>query len=258
MPTAFQQYRALVRWNLLEVRRARVLWLVLGVMLGAGLAAGFIGALALGEAAAQRVVIYAGLVRPGLAAVVVLVVVASVVREQADRTVELLLMRPLSRPVWYLARLLSYLLVVVLAAALAALPLCWATPLVNVLFWALALSCELAVLAALALACAVSLAQLPGAVAATAAFYVLARTLSTLLLLAHSSTLDLSQPFNRALVAALTGVAWLVPDFSDFAASGWLIYGLHGASPGWMLAQSALYLALLSVLGLIDWQRRNL
>ena len=138
------------------------------------------------------------------------------------------------------------------------LPLCWATPLANVLFWALALSCELAVLAALALACAVSLAQLPGAVAATAAFYVLARTLSTLLLLAHSSTLDLSQPFNRALVAALTGVAWLVPDFSDFAASGWLIYGLHGASPGWMLAQSALYLALLSVLGLIDWQRRNL
>ena len=109
MPTAFQQYRALVRWNLLEVRRARVLWLVLGVMLGAGLAAGFIGALALGEAAAQRVVIYAGLVRPGLAAVVVLVVVASLVREQADRTVELLLMRPLSRPVWYLARLLSYL-----------------------------------------------------------------------------------------------------------------------------------------------------
>ena len=99
---------------------------------------------------------------------------------------------------------------------------------------------------------------MPGAAAATAAFYVLARTLSTLLLLAHSSTLDLSQPFNRALIATLTGVARLVPDFSDFAASGWLIYGLHGASPGWMLAQTALYLALLSVLGLIDWQRRNL
>lgn len=258
MPTALQQYRALIRWNLREVWRARAPWLVLGVMLGAGLMAWMVGALALSEIVTQRVVIYAGLVRPGLAAVVVLVVVASVVRERQERTLELLLMRPVARHVWYLARLLSYLLAGVLGAGLAALPLLLVLPVGRVLFWALALGCEASLLAALALACAVSLTHLPAAVAATAAFYVLARTLSTLVLLAHSSTLDVSQPLNRALAAALRGGAWLVPDFSGYAASAWLIYGLYGAAPGWMLGQTALYLALLGVLGLIDWQRRNL
>lgn len=251
------QYRALVRASARDWWRTRsVLLVVLAVALVYGLAS-FLAGLAVTEVAAQQVVFHAGLVRPLLALLLALVIVVNLVREFDDRVLDTLLARPLARRTWYLAKLSTQLLAAMFISIAAALPLLPLVPLPALASWTLSLACEFGIVAALALACAASLGRVALAMAAVGGFYALARMSAAFVLMSTGPTVDRSEPLNQFIAWGMQGLALLLPDFSRYTQSAWLLDGAF-APLGYVLAQSALYVGLLALLGLVDFERRPL
>lgn len=252
------QFAALVRWNGREWLRTRGLLLALGAIVGAYAAAAFMAGLAVTEAEVQHHVLYAGLVRPLLVLLLALTVVANAVRELDDRVLESQLARPLARSTWYVAKLCGHLLGALALAGVAALPLAPGVAPADLLVWTLCLACELMIVAAAALACALSLAHVAGAVATVLAFYTLCRVITASVLLSQGSTIDLSNPLNLAIARGLALLSMLLPDLSRYASSAALAYGAGGTDLAYVLTQTALYTVLLGALGLVDFERRSL
>ena len=256
--TARTQYLALVRWSARDwwrTRSAALLVLVLALVYGL---ANFLAGLAVTEVTAQQVTFYAGLARPLLALLFALAIVVGLVRELDDRVLDMLLARPLARRTWYLAKLTGQLLAAGVLALVTALPLLPLVPPGDLAVWALSFACELAILAALALACATSLGQVAPAMTAVGGFYVLARVVTALQLMSTGPTVDPASPIDRVIAWGVAALAHVLPDFARYTQSRWLVEGASGAEPGYVLGQCVLYTGLLTLLGLIDFERRNL
>jgi hypothetical protein len=183
---------------------------------------------------------------------------ASVVREANEKGLELALALPMPRPAWYLGKLLGFACAGALIAALFALPLAaWAKP-ASLAAWWLALAAELAVVAAAALFFASALGQTVAAITAVLGLYVLARSISTIQVIAGGPLTG-----DGAAAAAarwfVDALALLLPRLDAVARGDWLLYGAPAAGE---LAQSltglAVYAVLLAAAGLFDFSRRNL
>ncbi len=252
------QFAALVCWSGREWLRTRGLLLALGAMAGAYAAASFMAGLAVTEVGAQHHVFYAGLVRPLLVLLLALTIVSNAVRELDDRILETQLARPLARSTWYVAKLCGHLLAALGLASLAALPLVPGVPPADLLVWVFCLACELMIVGAAALACALSLAHVAGAVATVLGFYTLCRVITASVLLSQGATIDLANPVNRAIASGLALLSHLVPDLSRYASSALLAYGSGETDLAYVLTQTVLYTVLLGALGLVDFERRSL
>jgi ABC-type transport system involved in multi-copper enzyme maturation permease subunit len=189
---------------------------------------------------------------------VAVTVAASTAREIADKGLELMLSLPLSRATHYLGRWMGHAASAVLVALAFSLPLLlWSAP-SAVAYWGLSLAIELALVAALALFFSMAFRQLLPAVAATAAFYLLARALGTIQSIAQSSLLETDWT-RRAAQAVIDAIAFVLPRLGSATRTDWLLYGTPSGSEYLVgLAGLALYTLLLLAAGLIDLQRRNL
>lgn len=254
------QYVALVRLAARDWWRTRsVLVLAVVIALVFGLA-NFLAGLAVTEVAAQRVTFHAGLARPVLVLLFALVTVVALVRELDDRVLDMLLARPLARRTWYLARLSSQLLAACVLAAATALPLVTLVPPTALAAWTLSFACELAIVAALALALATSLGRVAPAMGVIGGFYALSRAMSSLVLMAMGLASEPAHPGARLVAAGVYGLALVLPDFSRYAPTGWLLGDVAGLRTelGFALGQTALYVGFLAALGLVDFERRDL
>ena len=95
-------------------------------------------------------------------------------------------------------------------AAAFSLPLLLWSASSAVAFWGLSLAFELALVAALALFFSMAFRQLLPAVAATAAFYLLARALGTIQSIAQNSLLETDWT-QRAAQAVIDAIAFVLP-----------------------------------------------
>jgi hypothetical protein len=176
-------------------------------------------------------------------------VAASVVREANDKGLELALALPLSRPAWYLGKLLGFAGIGALIAALFALPLAaWAKP-QDVAAWWLALAGELAVFAAAALFFASAIGQTVAAIAATLGLYLLARAIPAIQAIADSP-LAPEGATSHAARWLVDGLALLLPRIDSIAVGDWLLYGAPPAARTRNeLAGLAIYFVLLAAAG---------
>ncbi len=253
------QFNSLIALTAYEVRRTRWAWLVGGVVLAAYALAEFAVSLAVTESTALRVTFYAASVRLGLVVALCLLVIVNTVRDEDDKFLHLMLSRPLGRPWWVLAKFTGYALAGSLAALVAVLPLCLMLSPVPALAWGFALACELTLMSAAALTAALSLSHVALAFCAVSGFYLLSRAMQAIVLLTHDSLLA---PLTSLQQALAWGVQWLsygLPDLARFTQSTWLIYA--APSPidlGFVATETVLYGSLLLVVGMCDFQRRNL
>jgi hypothetical protein len=187
-----------------------------------------------------------------------------------------LLSLDLPRAGWYLGKLAGYLgiaLAMALAAtatlalpslgvsALAALGLALAPVGVppDLALWGLSLGCELTLIATLTLFCVITFAQPMPAVSFVVAFYLLARSVAAMRLLAGSQLLDPHSWSARLSTWVVDALALVLPDLSRFTATAWLLNGAGDAQAlAFVAAQSALYASLLALAGLFDLYRKNL
>jgi len=252
------QTATIARFALVEARRSALPWLAAACLAAALGFAGFLSQVAITESSALQASACAALLRACAVFLVAAHVSASVVREINEKGLELALALPMPRPAWYLGKLLGFAGAGALIAALYALPLAaWAKP-ASLAAWWLALAAELAVVAAAALFFASALGQTVAAITATLGLYLLARSISTIQVIAGGPLAGegASADAARWLVDAL---ALLLPRLDAVARGDWLLYGAPAAGD---LAQSlaglALYVVLLAAAGLFDFSRRNL
>jgi len=247
----------LVRLVLLEARRGALPWLALtAVALSLGLAA-FLSQVALTESRSLQAAIVAAVLRACAVFLVAAHVAASVLREINDKGLELMLSLPLARSAQYTGRFLGFASCGVLLALFFALPLLlWASP-AAVALWGISLAVETAVMAAAALFFAMSLAQLLPAIAASAAFYLLARTMASIQAIAAGPHRDGSSA-DRVARWAVDAVALLFPRLDSVTRTEWLLYGTPSTGAyAAALGGLAVYGVLLIAAGLFDFHRRS-
>jgi hypothetical protein len=245
------------RLMLIEARRGGLPWLA-GASIALSLClAAFLSQVALTESRALQAAIVAALLRACAVFLIAAHVSSSVLREINDKGLELMLSLPLTRSAQYLGRLAGFAACGGVLAALFALPLLlWASPAVVAL-WALSLACEAVLVAAAALFFAMSLAQLVPAIAATAGFYLLARSMDTIQAIATGPHTDESaaQTLARWILDA---VALLFPRLESVTRTEWLLYGAPAPEAyAAALGGVVLYAVLLVAAGLFDFHRRS-
>jgi len=248
----------IARYALVEARRSALPWLAAAGVLAALALAGFLSQVAITEAVSLQASASAALLRACAIFLVAAHVVSSVVREANDKGLELALALPLSRPAWYLGKLLGFACAGAVIAALFALPLlAWAKP-ADLAAWWLALSVETALVAAAALFFASALGQTVSAIAATAGLYLLARSVTAIQAIA-GSPLAGDSAGGQAARWAVDALALLLPRLDAVARGDWLLYGAPPAGElASALAGMAIYVVLLAAAGLFDFSRRNL
>lgn len=254
MPPAF----LLARTTLTEARRGGLPWLAFGCLaLAIGLAA-FLSQVAVTESRELQAAFAAAVLRAGAAFLLAAHIAASLVRESNDKVLELALALPLSRSQYYLGKLAGFgACGACLAAAFCAPLLLWASP-EAVALWGLSLAGELLLVGAASLFFAITLAGMLPALTATAGFYLLARSMAGIQLLARGPLAEesIAQSVARGAVDA---VALLLPRLDAATRADWLIYSLPApAEFGAALGSLILYSTLLAAAGLFDFHRRNL
>lgn len=249
----------LARFALLEARRTGLPWLVLAGIASGLAMAGFLSRIALTESHETQTIVVAGLFRLCAVFLVAILVATSVVREHADKGLELALSMPMSRTEYYLGRLAGYAAAGALVAASFSLAmLLWAGP-SAVLAWFASLALETALVACASLFFVMAFTQVVPALASTAAFYLLARSISALQAIASGPLTDSADRAQRAAQWGVDAVALALPPLDRATQTGWLVYGSPSAGEFAQLAATLLaYAALLTAAGLYDFHRRDL
>lgn len=247
----------LARLVLLEARRGGLPWLAAGSVALSFCLAAFLSEVALTESRALQLAIVAAVLRACAVFLVATHVAGSVLREINDKGLELMLSLPLERSTQYLGRLAGFAIIGAVLSVVFALPLLlWAPPKV-VGMWAFSLAFETALVASAALFFAMSLAQLVPAIAATAGFYLLGRSMATIQAIAAGPHKDDSTTQTLARWA-LDAVALVFPRLESVTQTQWLLYGAPGTGPyAAALGGLALYGGILVAAGLFDFYRRS-
>jgi hypothetical protein len=248
----------IARYVLVEAWRSGLPWIALACIAAALSLAAFLSQVALTESARLQASVAGAVLRACAMFAIAVHVIASVTRETNDKGLELVLALPVSRPVYYLGKLLGFCGAGALLATLFALPmLIWADP-ADLVVWWISLAVEAALVAAAGLFFASALAQIVPAIAATAGLYLLARAIAAIQAIAGGPLAEDTLP-GRIARGAVDAVALLLPRLDSVTRTEWLLYGAPPAADfGGALFGVALYFALLAAAGLFDFSRRNL
>ncbi len=247
-----------VAWyTLVEALRSGLPWLTVASVAAILGFAGFLSQVAITEASALQVTTAAALFRICAVFLMAAHVVASIGREANDKGLELALALPISRPSFYLGKLLGFACAGALLATLFALPLlAWAKP-ADLAAWWVSLAVETALVAAAALFFASALAQTVAAIAAVAGLYLLGRSIAAIQAIA-GNPLAGDSALARTARWAVDTLAVLLPRLDSVARGDWLLYGAPAAGDlARALLGLAFYLVLLAAAGLFDFNRRN-
>ncbi|NBV18763.1 ABC transporter permease subunit [Janthinobacterium sp.] len=248
----------IARYTLLEALRSRLPWLFVLAACGAAALAGFLQQLALTESGAVQAALLAATLRLTSVFLLLAFVITSMAREGADKGLELLLALPMPRAAYLLGKLLGYGALAAVPAVLFGLLMALFAPPAQSALWGASLLGELWIVAAFSLLCAASLQQPLPALAAAGGFYVLARMVGSLQLLAHGSQAGHAWP-QRAMAGAIDVLALLLPRLDDFTRTEWLLYATGDwHALGRVAAQTCIYVALLAAGALCDFYRRNI
>lgn len=248
----------IARYTLLEAWRGGLPWLALGCIAAALALAAFVSQVAITEGLRLQASMAGALLRACAVFLLAAHVVASITRDANDKGIELTLALPISRPAWYLGKLLGFSVCGGLLSIAFALPLLlWAGP-AELAAWGLSLAVESALVAAAGLFFASALTQVVPAIAATAGLYLLARVMAAIQAIASGPLAE--QSFTGKLArGSVDAVAYLLPRLDGVTRSDWLIYGTPAAIEYLQaICAMLLYFALLAAAGLFDFSRRNL
>ena len=257
---------AIFRFTLLEVLRTR-LWLFALLIIGlAGAVALFSSSLAITESNDYRIISFATIVRLLAVFIVCLFISNSVIRDFDDGVFDLIVSRPVSRASWYIAKIGAFFTVVGVFSIFCALPL-YLFAAEHLHLWWTGLLLELLIVAAAAMAFAITLKNSTIAATAVLGFYVLSRIMSALVLMSARAATEIAQPVNTIVAEVIKGISYLLPDLSRFADSSLLIGTAEISTASQLggaiyliypLVQGSIYCLLLSAVGLFDLYRRNL
>lgn len=248
----------LIRITLLEALRTRLAWLALGIaLLVLGLTQ-FLNQVALTESREIQIAFAAAALRAAAAFLLASFVITSSLRESNDKIVELLLSQPVPRSAYFYGKFLGFSLVATALAVLCGLALIPFTRGTGLLAWVASLAGELLIVASIALFCALSISQVVTAFAATAGFYLLARSVEAMQLIASAPLVPSTGLVDAMVRWIVEAIALSMPALDRLARTAWLIDGapeLAELAP--LAGQIILYIMLIAAASLFDLHRKS-
>jgi len=245
-------------FTLREAIQNRLISLVLAALISLFGLAEFIGEVAITESAETKVSILSSALRFFAVLLTSLFVTMSMLREQHEKSLDLVLSLPIARASYFFGRLLGFSGVAIVVAALIGLCLLLYSPSQRVGPWVLSLTCELFIVASVSIVCLFTFRQATLALSSVFGFYVLARTIRSIQLIGHGPLADPSAPSQRFISNVIDTLAFLLPDLDRYTSSQWLIYGAPAAQDlVAIIVQTMIYLVLLIGAGLFDLYRKN-
>lgn len=249
--------RPIARATVLEARRSRMLWLVGAVLVLGVVAASFLHQVAIIESTQIQAVVVSALLRACAVFLTAAFIVMSMVREFNDKVLELMLAQPTPRAVYLVGKFVGFSTAAIILAAVLGLPLLALAPFKHVAVWTLSLACELVIVAAMSLFFVMTLTHIVPALAAVLGFYLLARSITALQLIAAAA--ESTRWTDRAADWIVSGIAWVLPRFDQMTQAAWLVGEMPPISVlGAVLAQTAIYTLLLVSAAQFDLHRQNL
>lgn len=241
-----------------EAVNNRLTWVSLVLLLFAFLFVEFVGALAITEHRAIQATLFASLLRIGSVVVLVLFVVASLLREQQEGSLEVILSLSMPRVNYVFGKVLAYAVLAGAMAAVCALAmLLYADPVPSVI-WGFSLACELLLAGTLGLLLAFTFRQTVAAFAAFAVIYLLARAMGALQLMIAQPVFSAGGWGNAAIETFLQALAWVLPALYRYTNAGWLAeQGPMASDLLYVAGQTLVYLPLLLAAAAADLHRRE-
>lgn len=246
---------AIARYTLLEYLRGRLLAGGVALVLAVLALQLLLDGVAISETRATQASLGGALARPAMVLLLASAVIVSHVREAGDRTRDWLLACALPRPLWLAGRLLGHSLAALLLAALLLGVAGWAAGPEAAVRWASGCALELFLAGCMATFLALSLRQAPVALLAFAGWYLLARGMAALQLIAGAPLLNDGGWWIALARHALDLLAYALPRLDLFAPAAWLEGGGDWPGLAFPLLQAAAYGALLAAASLVDLQR---
>lgn len=251
-----RQTLAIARYTSLEALRTRAAIWAGALLLLLFAASFFIREIAIADSHRLQTTFLAATSRLACVFIASLFIISAVVREFNDRGHLLLLSQDLSRARYAAGKFLGFAFPLALLCVAAGVLIGLIAGLAPTVAWTIALVLEVALMAAVSLFCALSLRQVLPAAMLSLGFYLLARGIADIQLIAHAS-LGGSDAGQHLMARMVDGLALLLPRLDVFAASQMLVDGASQNLPGAML-QTLLYGALALTAATIDLFRREL
>ena len=250
--------KTIARMTLLEALRSRLVWVGL---IAIGLAFGsaqFLTQVAMIEVAQIQVAIMAALLRATGVFIVAAFCITSLIREANDKITELLLSQPAARWEYYVGKLAGCAGVALVLAAGFSLPMMIYSSPAQVATWAASFTCELLIVAAISVFCAVSLTQATSAFAATAGFYLLGRSISTMQIIASAPIIPGDSWTNEAFRWIVDAIALVMPALDRMTLTDWVLDKPPSAADiSGLFVQTLVYLILIGTATLVDLYRKS-
>lgn len=246
-------------YTLREAMRNRILWIAaVFSLMGIGLA-GFIGDVAVIENDTVEVILLASAYRYCAVLALMVLVISTLVREFNDKCLELYLSMTISRLIYYVGKMLGFFMAGVLLSAVFGVALLLHAEVVPVLFWAISLACELAIVASVAVFCVMSFnQQIPASFAVALVFYLMCRTTDAIVLISQSEVVihTTGANFMREVIEKLV---YVLPSLGRFTQTEWVAYGgdVASALPP-IFAQTVIYVLLVGAATMFDFSRKNI
>ncbi len=218
----------------------------------------FIGDLAITERRVTQVALLAAFLRISAVLMVALFVVSSSVRELKDKTLEMILAMDVARTSYYLGKLIGYLFVALLVSIMFSLLLLLYADSQQLIIWMISLFLELSIVVALSLVMLFTFNQVPAALISVFVIYGASRIVTSIFLMSQFSIIEHSSVAQQFMDGMIKLITWLLPDLHRFTQTEWLAYN----TADWatllpLLAQTIIYLSLLSCIALFDFYRKN-
>lgn len=257
-PATLAAMAAVARCTVLEAWRGRLPWVMAALAAAATGLAGLGGRLALAESGLQQAALLGAMLRLACASAIAAFAVLSVMRETHGRGLQLVMAAALPRGAYVAAKFAGLALLAAPMAAASGLLLALSGAPGQTMLWTLSLLCELWLAAGFGLLCALSLGHPLPALAATLAFYLLARSAAALQLAARHS-LQPEDPLRRGLAWVFDAIAALLPRLDLYTRASWLLYGDGSwAALAAIAGQTLVYAALLGAVALFDLRHKEL
>jgi ABC-type transport system involved in multi-copper enzyme maturation permease subunit len=249
---------SLARITVLEAVRNRLVWLAAIVIVMALGLAQFLNQVAIAESREIQAAVLAAVLRAAAVFIAAAFVVTSIVREWNDKVTELLLSLPAPRYAYFLGKFAGYAVLALILSPLSALPLILVSKHAGLVLWTFSLFCELLIVTAISMFCVLSLTQVVPAFVAVAGFYMLSRSMAAIQIIAGAPLHDVTLA-DQVAHAVVGLIAFVLPALDQMTETRWLTDpGLVAiGTAGTVLAQTAIYVALICAASLFDLYRKN-
>ena len=249
--------KVLAKHTFYEAHHTRLFWLyaiILG-LIGGGVH--FVGQLTLSEHQDFQLAFIGFTLRLTTVFLTCVFISMSLIREQTDKTLELILALPIRRAHYYWGKFCGYALICLMLSALNSVFLLLFSSLASSVLWGVFLWFELLIVASCCLFMVFSFKHLLPAICGTLLIYMTARLTTTLQALLESpltASDSLLQSFTQYVIQFLT---WVLPSLDRFSQTLWLL-ATPTFSVQWVssIAEGVIFILLISSCALWDLNRK--